>query len=337
MINLNEKNKIDFVIIWVDGSDQKWQEEKNKYSDSPDAARNGINRYRDWGLLKYWFRGVEKFAPWVNNVYFITCGHYPEWLNLNHPKLKFLKHEDYIPKEYLPTFSSHPIELNLHRIPELSNEFIYFNDDTYLIKDIYPDDFFKNGKPRYIAGCDYVYAKNEEDLFAHILLNNCGIINKYFDKSDVIRKNILKWYNINYGVKFFLKTLFFTSFKMFSALADPHLPSPLLKTTMQELWEKEEFILDKTSKNKFRTSHDVNQYLFKWYDIARDNFEPFKNKNGRCFVTYKEKEKMLEAIENQKYKMLCFSDDLELDFENTKKEVNDVFEKILPNKSSFEM
>ena len=31
-------------------------------------------------------------------------------------KVVWGKHEDYIPKQYLPTFSSHPIELNMHRI-----------------------------------------------------------------------------------------------------------------------------------------------------------------------------------------------------------------------------
>lgn len=38
---------------------------------------NRVIRYRDWENLKYWFRGVETFAPWVNKVYFITYGHIP--------------------------------------------------------------------------------------------------------------------------------------------------------------------------------------------------------------------------------------------------------------------
>ncbi|MBR6908270.1 hypothetical protein IKN40_07520 [bacterium] len=86
---------------------------------------------------------MEKFTPWVNNVFFVTCGHYPSWLNLNHPKLKFIKHEDYIPKEYLPTFCSHTIELNFHRIKELSEHFVYFNDDTFIINHMRESDFFE--------------------------------------------------------------------------------------------------------------------------------------------------------------------------------------------------
>lgn len=68
------------------------------------------------GYLKYWFRGVEKYAPWVHKIYFVTCGQKPDWLNENHDKLVLVNHEDYIPHEYLPTFSSHTIELNFHRI-----------------------------------------------------------------------------------------------------------------------------------------------------------------------------------------------------------------------------
>lgn len=329
--------KIDFVMIWVDGNDRKWQEQKNKYSDNPDAERNNINRYRDWELLKYWFRGVEKFAPWVNNVYFITCGHYPEWLNLEHPKLKFLKHEDYIPKEYLPTFNCNPIELNFHRIEELSENFVYFNDDTFLTKSVSCEDFFRNNKPRYVAGCDILNSKDDNDQFIHILVNDLAIINSSFNKKKSMRENFFKWFSFEYGISMCMKTLFLMPFKYFPNFVDLHISSPLKKSTIKELWEKEGEILIKTSKNKFRSLEDVNQYLFKWYDIARGNFEPFNPKIGKYFSGVSDGfEKICDAIEKQKYKMICFSDDLEIDFENAKKQVSDAFEKILPEKSAFE-
>lgn len=55
-------DKIDFVIPWVDGSDPNWISEFNKYS--PESKKSGSDsraeRYQDYGLLRYWFRGVEK-------------------------------------------------------------------------------------------------------------------------------------------------------------------------------------------------------------------------------------------------------------------------------------
>ena len=68
----------------------------------------------------------------------------PKWLNTNHPKLNIVKHSDYIPSQYLPTFNSHTIELNIHRIKGLSEFFVYFNDDMFLTRRAKPTEFFKN-------------------------------------------------------------------------------------------------------------------------------------------------------------------------------------------------
>ena len=114
---------IDFVVLWVDGSDPVWQAEKAKYQGKTLDDSNAPNRFRDWGLMPYWFRAVEKFAPWVRKIHFVTCGHVPAFLNLAHPKLHHVKHEGFLPPEVLPTFSSHAIEMNLHRIPGLAEHF----------------------------------------------------------------------------------------------------------------------------------------------------------------------------------------------------------------------
>ena len=100
-------NAIDFVIPWVDGSDPAWIKEKQLYSNNIQKEDDGREiRFRDWGTLKYWFRGVERYAPWVRKIHFVTWGHLPEWLNTNTPKLHIVNHRDYIPAEYLPTFNS---------------------------------------------------------------------------------------------------------------------------------------------------------------------------------------------------------------------------------------
>ena len=65
-------DKIDFVVTWVDGNDPEWLQERAQYMPMRLDTGNAKNRFRDWGLMKYWFRGVEKFAPWVNHVYFVT-------------------------------------------------------------------------------------------------------------------------------------------------------------------------------------------------------------------------------------------------------------------------
>lgn len=99
-------SKIDIVVPWVNGDDPAWQNEREKYlKQPPDDIEIASNiRFESWNL-RYWFRAIEKFVPWFNNIFFITWGHLPDFLNVNNPKLKIVKHSDYIPDEYLPTFN----------------------------------------------------------------------------------------------------------------------------------------------------------------------------------------------------------------------------------------
>ena len=137
-----KQEKIDFVIIWVDGNDPEWQKEKMKYDNSININNDSREiRYRDWDNLQYWFRGVEKFAPWVNKIHFVTCGQVPKWLNTNNPKINLVNHSDYIPEKYLPTFNSNAIEINLHRIEELSVE-----NEEEIIHEFLIDKEFNNEK-----------------------------------------------------------------------------------------------------------------------------------------------------------------------------------------------
>ena len=177
------EEKIDFVILWVDGNDEKWQAEKNKYlQDGLSSKATSSNRFRDWDILKYWFRSVEKFAPWVNNIYFVTYGHLPKFLNVNHPKIKIVNHKDYIPNEYLPTFNSSAIEIGINNIPNLEEKFVFFNDDMFILDKVEPSVFFKNKLP-----CDQ-YVENvitpSEDVFSKLLFNNVAIINKYYNNQQ---------------------------------------------------------------------------------------------------------------------------------------------------------
>ncbi len=125
---------IDLVIAWVDGSDPAWLAEKRRFQSGEDGDGDVVCRFRDWGLLPYWFRAAERFAPWARRIHFVTWGHLPPFLNLTAPKLHIVRHEEYLPAEYRPTFSSHVIEMNLHRIEGLSEHFVYFNDDMFLLQ-----------------------------------------------------------------------------------------------------------------------------------------------------------------------------------------------------------
>lgn len=328
------EEKIDIVIIWVDNNDVEWQKEKNKYSANPSDDFREI-RYRDWDNLKYIFRGIEKFCPFINRVHLVTCGHYPEWINQDCDKLNLVKHSDFIPKEYLPTFSANPIETNLHRIDGLAEKFVFFNDDMFILKKMKPTDFFKNGKPC-DAAIENPIVPSGNDIIDYILLNDMEIINKHFKKRKVIKNNFCKWYNLKYG-PYLSKTISLLQWKNFVGMRYSHLPSSILKSTMKEVWEKEYDALHQTGLNRFRSKEDVNQYLFTNWQMVSGNFIPRSPKIGKFFLITDDCSKIKNVIEKQKYKLICLNDGTNIsDFDKTKKEIIDSFEKIFPNKSHFE-
>jgi len=76
-------------------------------------------------------RSIQKFAPWIRHFIFVTNGQVPSWLDVNHPRVTVISHDQIFPnKTHLPTFNSNAIEVHLHRIPELSRRFLYINDDV---------------------------------------------------------------------------------------------------------------------------------------------------------------------------------------------------------------
>ena len=127
---------IDIVIPWVNPT-EKWISLKNKFEKEEKINKkkdfNGESRYRDWGFFPLWFRGIEKYCPWLRYIYLILQdeSQIPQWLNINHPKLKIIYHREYIPEELLPTFNSNTLELYIPRINEVSKNYILCNDDTY--------------------------------------------------------------------------------------------------------------------------------------------------------------------------------------------------------------
>ena len=272
---------IDIVVLWVDGNDPEWQKEKNKY-DSTKSGDASIQRYRDWNLLRYWFRGIEKFAPWVNNVFFVTWGHIPEWLNTNHPKLKIINHKDYIPSQYLPTFNARTIDLNFHRIKELSDSFIFFNDDFFLIDNVKKEDFFsKDGLPMDTIGLN-VHCPIIGNTGQFACFNAVSIINKHFDMNKCFKRDWKKWYNPKNG-KLILRTLALRSCPRFPGFYQHHLAVSYKKSTFEKVWNEEYEILDKTCRNKFREYTDVNDWIFKEWQIAEGNFSIRSNSFGKSF------------------------------------------------------
>ncbi|MEJ8640052.1 stealth family protein [Streptomyces sp. MS2.AVA.5] len=147
---------IDVVYTWVDDADPVWNTHREVAMKSKDAElchhlALSRARFRNRDELRFSLRSLEQHAPWVRRVYLVTCGQRPSWLNRDHPRLRLVEHKEiFSDLSALPTFNSHAIESQLHRIPGLSDHFLYFNDDVFLGRYLSPRTFFvANGMTRF--------------------------------------------------------------------------------------------------------------------------------------------------------------------------------------------
>ena len=328
---------IDFIITWVDMNDPKWQTEFFKYSKDKNNSKNGVSkaRFRDNGLLRYWFRGVEKFAPWVRKIHFVTSGQTPEWLDVNNPKIHLVNHSDFVPSQFLPTYNSVVIERYLHKIPTLSEHFVYFNDDFFMINTVEKERFFKNGLPCDIAVFDYNPSWSQ--WYVRIK-NNIRLINRHFDKKEVMAQWHDKWFDKSYGMK--MRWNYILKFyNKFTTLRVPHNAQPYLKSTFEEVWAAAEKELTETSSNRFRALTDYTPELFRTWQICKGNFEPYNTyKDTKMFPLMVRPKQAVKAIQQQAYTLICLNDNVHIrDYDLVMENIRNAFQQILPKKSSFEI
>ncbi len=331
---------IDIVIPWVDENDDKWQAIKKSFSGDNDNFETSNVRFQSWDNLHLWFRAIEECMPWVNRIFLITCGQVPNFLNKNNDKLKLVYHEEYIPKEYLPTFNSNTIEMNVHRIKDLSENFILFSDDVFPLNPIPEEYYFKNN-----VVCDEAVeniitttsfgAVSHATRYAQV--NNMFIINKYFHKREVQEKNWDKWYCEDYGDRL-ERTKACAYWYDFPGFYDPHMANAMKKSTLAKLWELEPEALDAGSRDRFRGAADVTQYLIRYWQLCSGEFEPRQTQGKVFFPNIETYRDVAEAIINHTHPMISFNENCTPEeFEIMKKEINEALEKRFPNKCSFEL
>ena len=293
---------MDAVITYVDGNDVVWKQDYEKTTSVPVMEK----RFRDWGTLKYLLRGIETKMPFIRNVYLVVShpSQVPQWADQE--QLRIVLHKDIIPSEFLPTFNCNPIEMHLHRIPGLDEEYIYFNDDMFPVGDCRPEDFFRNGKP--VIG-----------YYRHLIAS--GMYKKICRNSDRLARKAL-------GMK---PSCFFTR--------PQHICSPMLKSQCDELYAKVEDEIRKTSATRTRTEDNLNQYLFLDYMNYKGLVIREKISNKHYSVAVASPDTLREFLHNPTRNLVCINDVRlsEARYESLRGAILDAFESTFPVKSRFEL
>ena len=149
---------IDAVYTWVDGSDSNWLARRTATlrgldtgAFNEDAMTRARFEHRD--ELRYSLRSLEQYADFVRHVYLVTDGQIPDWLDSEARGLTVVDHSEiFLVDDHLPTFNSQAIEARLHRIPDLSEHYLYLNDDVFFGRRVEPDLFFtRSGMTKYFV------------------------------------------------------------------------------------------------------------------------------------------------------------------------------------------
>lgn len=338
-----EETKIDFVVTWLDSTDPEWQESYLKYRPDSKGFKKDA-RFRNMDIFRYWFRAVEMYAPWVNKVYLVTNGKFPEWINKDNPKLVLVKHEDYMPKECLPTFNSCAIELHMHKIKGLSEHFVYFNDDMYLNAPITPEHYFKDGLP-----CDLnketcfnvpIYTKEDRYGIYMQMLADIGIINSFFNRRETVKQSPSRWFGRHLGLRGNVMSFLLFHRRLFSGFSNFHIEQAYLKSVFNEVWEAAPEFMS-ASCTRFREDVTANPYIFRYWQFAKNLFYPLK-RNGEFFflINHDELDRIEKTFQNNNCLSFCLNDSplcTDEEFVQIFGGLQQLFKLKLPQKSSFEI
>jgi len=272
----NFTKPIDVVFTWVNSQDKGWQKLFSQFKNSDEVDND---RFVSIDELKYSLRSIEQYAPWVNKIYILSNCAKPDWLK-NHPLIEWVDHKDVFKKEELPTFNSHSLGLSLLNIPNLSEHFIYFNDDFFLFNRVKKEDFF-----------------TANDLSISYL-EPYGIV--YHDR-------------INYDKEFYAlaamngKKLFEKKYKISPTQLHRHVPYSFKRSTllkMEKVFKKD---IERTRKNHFRDASDVSvSFLYNHYALYHK--EAVYQSTNSILVNFKNYKNQEKNILKRRPKFVCIND-----------------------------
>ena len=292
---------MDALITYVNGNDPLWQEDYCRAVNVPALTK----RYRDWGTLKFLFRGIATCMPFIRTIHLLVSrdSQVPEWVNRE--TVHVTLHEDIIPAEFLPTFNSTAIEMFMHKVPGLQERFIYFNDDMFPVLPCTEDDFFLNGVPA---------MGFSRGLFT------ANLYKKQVKNSDALARRAA-------GLK-----------PQPGYIRPQHTCSPMLRSVMEEAFARMEPAILKTI-SPLREPYNCNQYYFLDYMLYTGRAVNRRISNKHLSLAVTSPEKLAAFLKAPSTKMVCINDvRLHQDKEEA---VRDAmlcgFENVFPQKSRFEI
>jgi len=217
----------------------------------------------------------------------------------------------------------------------LTEHFVYFNDDVFIISPIKQSRFFTHNLPNDIAAFRTNYGLSQ---YEKMLRNNIKLINRHFDKKEVLKRDHDKWFDPSYGSKSKLTRLLRANRK-FVTLRTPHNAQPYLKKTFESVWDKCGQELLSTAKSRFRNNNNYTHELFRTWQICSSDFMPYNTyQDTKMFPLVLKSKQAIRAVREQAYSLVCLNDHVMIrNYDQVMQDLEASFEIILPKKSGFEL
>ena len=319
---------IDLVYLWVDGNDPELKQKRlywqNQYGAKINPQATDKCRFIDNQELKYSLRSVEKYAPWVNNIYIVTDNQIPKWLNTNNEKIHIIDHKDIMPPEALPTFNSVAIETCICNIKNLSEYFLYANDDMFFTNYTSQDFFFtKTGYPIFRVR-HRLRKKDYSHQYVKMLVNAYKLIEKKFGKKY--------YFDPHHSIDAYKKSDIIECNELFS--------EELYKTTLSKFRNEENIsrviyqaYACATGKGKLKLIKKIDDELTLYEKIIKTIRHDFHKDSiyfHTCNTNYQEK------IAEYKPELICINDN-EDTTDDDRVRMKNFLENYFPEKSPFEI
>lgn len=292
---------MDIVITFVNGLDPLWQKQYESTTNIPILTK----RFRDWGTLRYLFRGIERNMPFIRKVHLVVSSQsqVPEWVDRN--EVDVVLHSDIIPAEHLPTFNSNTIELHMFNIKDLDEEFLYFNDDIFPMLPMRAEDFFQEG--RGIIGMSRHLLSM--DMFKKICRNSDRAARKALGMSP--------------------KCCF---------LRPQHICAPMFRSECRMAYEavKEDIL---ATLSRTRRAENITQYLFTDFAYLKGRIINRRQPSKHFSMAVASPEKIESYLRAPERALVCIND-VQLgdkQYRAMHDMLHRVFEDIFPEKSKFEI
>ena len=291
---------MDAVITYVNGLDPEWQRSYAAVAGEPVLEK----RYRDWGTLRYLFRALEKFTPFFEKIHLVVASEsqVPEWVNCG--RVHVVLHSEIIPEEYLPCFSASMIEMFLHRIPGLAEQYVYFNDDLFPVRPMKESAFFREGR---------AVKKLSRELLA---LNDFKHLAKDSDRLARAKAGAPR-------------SLFY--------LRPQHTCTPFLRSRCEELFAGAEKEIT-ASLTRTRKRGNFNQYLFSDYIFFKGDGISERMSGKHFSLAVADAARICAFLRNPDRDMVCINDVQmsEERYKSISSALLETFSEILPEKSVYE-